>query len=426
MEKKVPAHALEPWAVTNSLDDAQRSEVEELLAKHYNALLQGGKLSAYDIRVDLFDAKAGLPMWDLTSVPAGTISENTRIRVQLETGDQVWCRPDPSLASKALKQFTKKTSISEAQLRAEFEAFVAAEFEAFKGAAKSSLAPAKGLRRSRSQTQASLSALPVVDFCAEQVQAAFDIFDNREAGFGHVVVLKLQDDVGLKKGCDALLQTDHVFTSHTNAGITFQGLEKECFSRVEHGLHEHKVRRRRKEVFAEPLTTLVEAHFEGTAFKEAWDTVANIIKERWPKRQPLLVLMATGDCSKLSGHTTHGNVTFSASGQLVLCHFDGFHVVCFTVKGRKDFRVAKHADIEALPDSANANEAHHVSASHTDYAHLFSAAQVPEGHVMIMEVKTWHEVRSVLRHLRSVEFSRVLNLVLVLYSHRCGRHPMAP
>jgi len=291
---------------------------------------------------------------------------------------------------------------------------------------KSSLAPAKGLRRSRSQTQASLSALTVVDFCAEQVQAAFDIFDNREPGFGHVVVLKLQDDVGLKAGCDALLQTDHVFTSHTNAGITFQGLEKECFSRVEHGLHEHKVRRRRKEVFAEPLTTLVEAHFEGTAFKEAWDTVANIIKERWPKRQPLLVLMATGDCSKLSGHTTHGNVTFSASGQLVLCHFDGFHVVCFTVKGRKDFRVAKHADIEALPDSANANEAHHVSASHTDYAHLFSAAQVPEGHVMIMEVKTWHEVRSVLRHLRSVELSRVLNLVLVLYSHRCGRHPMAP
>jgi hypothetical protein len=54
--------------------------------------------------------------------------------------------------------------ISEAQLRADLEAFVAAEFEAFKGAAKSSLAPAKGLRRSRSQTQASLSALPVVDF----------------------------------------------------------------------------------------------------------------------------------------------------------------------------------------------------------------------------------------------------------------------
>lgn len=274
-------------------------------------------------------------------------------------------------------------------------------------AEKSSLAPAKGLRRSRSQTQASLSALTVVDFCAEQVQAAFDIFDNREPGFGHVVVLKLQDDVGLKAGCDALLQTDHVFTSHTNAGITFQALEKECCSRVEHGLHADTVRSRRKEVFAEPLTTLVEDHFEGTAFKEAWDTVANIIKERWPKRQPLLVLMATGDCSKLSGHTTHGNVTFSASGQLVLCHFDGFHVVCFTVKGRKEFRVAKHADIEASPESANANEAHHVSALHTDYAHLFSAAQVPEGHVMIMEVKTWHEVRSVLRHLLSVESCHV-------------------
>ncbi len=222
-------------------------------------------------------------------------------------------------------------------------------------AAKSSLTPAKRLcmditdqagpavgpqvlRRSRSQTQASLSALPVVDFCAEEVQAAFDIFDNQEAGFGHVVVLKLQDDVGLRKGCETILKTDHVFTSHTNAGITFEGLENQCCSRVEHGLHADKVRSRWKEVFAEPLTTLVEAHFEGTAFKEVWDTVANIIKERWPKRQPLLVLMATGDCSKLSGHTTHGNVIFSESGQLVLCHFDGFHVVCFNVKGRKDFR----------------------------------------------------------------------------------------
>ena len=123
MEKNVPAHQAEPWAV-DALGDAQRSEVQDLLAKHYNARLQGGKLSDYDIRVDLFDSKAGLPVWDLTRVPAGKISENTRIQVDLETHDQVWCRPDESLVCKALRHFTKNPSISNAQLRAEFEAFV--------------------------------------------------------------------------------------------------------------------------------------------------------------------------------------------------------------------------------------------------------------------------------------------------------------
>ena len=124
MRGNLPAHEVEPWAETDILDDAQRSEVQDLLAKHYNARLQGGKLSDYDIRVDLFDSKAGLPVWDLTRVPAGKISENTRIQVDLETHDQVWCRPDESLVCKALRHFTKNPSISNAQLRAEFEAFV--------------------------------------------------------------------------------------------------------------------------------------------------------------------------------------------------------------------------------------------------------------------------------------------------------------
>ena len=123
MEKNVPAHQAERWAVTDVLDDAQRSEVQDLLAKHYNARLQGGKLSDYDLRVDLFDSTAGLPVWDFTRVPAGKISENTRIMVELETLDQVWCRPDGSLACKALGQFTKAPRISEAQLLAELEAF---------------------------------------------------------------------------------------------------------------------------------------------------------------------------------------------------------------------------------------------------------------------------------------------------------------
>ena len=259
------------------------------------------------------------------------------------------------------------------------------------------------MRCTRCQTQASLSALPVEDFSEQAVQAAFDIFDKEKAGFGHVTVLNLKNDVALRQGCEELLQTDHVFKSHTNHGITFQDMNKQCLNRVEHGLHADKVRSRRKELFAEPLTKLVETHFKGTAFKEAWDTVATIIKKRWPKRQVLLVLMATGDCSKLSGYTTQGNVTFSVSGQLVLYHFDGFHVVFFNIKGQKDFRVAKHADIKASPASTNPNEAHHVSALHTDYAHLFRVAEIPEAHVMIMEVKTWHEVRSVLRHLWSVE-----------------------
>ena len=128
----VPAHQPEPWAETGILDNTQRIEVEDLLAKHYNARLQNGQLPAYDIRVDLFDSNGGLPMWDLTRVPARQISRNTRIHVKLETEDQVWCGPDPSLACKALELFTKKTSISEAQLRAEFKAFVDAQFEAFK------------------------------------------------------------------------------------------------------------------------------------------------------------------------------------------------------------------------------------------------------------------------------------------------------
>jgi hypothetical protein len=58
-------------------------------------------------------------------------TENTRIHVKLETEDQVWCGPDPSLACKALELFTKKTSISEAQLRAEFKAFVDVETASF-------------------------------------------------------------------------------------------------------------------------------------------------------------------------------------------------------------------------------------------------------------------------------------------------------
>ena len=123
MAKNVPAHQAEPWAVTHVLDDAQRSAVQHLLAKHYNARLQGGKLSDYDLRVDLLDSTAGLPLWDFTLVPAGKISENTRIMVELETLDQVWCRPDASLACKALGQFTKKPGISKTQLHAEVETF---------------------------------------------------------------------------------------------------------------------------------------------------------------------------------------------------------------------------------------------------------------------------------------------------------------
>ncbi len=130
--KNFPAHEVEPWAQTDILDDAQRREVRDLLGKHYNARLQGGKLSVNGMRVDLFDAKAGLPVWDLTRVPVEKISENTRIHVQLETTDQVWCRPDASLACKALRLCRKKPSISEAQLRADLEAFVDAELEAFK------------------------------------------------------------------------------------------------------------------------------------------------------------------------------------------------------------------------------------------------------------------------------------------------------
>ncbi len=132
MAKNVPANEPEPWAVMNSLDDDQRILVEELLAKHYNALLQGGKLSANDIRVDLFDGNAGLSTWDLTRVPAWKICKHTRIRVQLERGDQVWCKPDASLACKTLERFTRETSISGAQLRAEFEAFKDEYLKAFR------------------------------------------------------------------------------------------------------------------------------------------------------------------------------------------------------------------------------------------------------------------------------------------------------
>jgi hypothetical protein len=128
----VPAHQPEPWAETGILDNTQRIEVEDLLAKHYNARLQNGQLPAYDIRVDLFDSNGGLPMWDLTRVPARQISRNTRIHVKLETEDQVWCGPDPSLACKALELLTKKTSISEVQLQEDFKAFVDAQFESFK------------------------------------------------------------------------------------------------------------------------------------------------------------------------------------------------------------------------------------------------------------------------------------------------------
>ncbi len=48
-----------------------------------------------------YDSTGGLPVWDFTRVPEGKISENTRIMVELETIDQVWCRPDASLACKA-------------------------------------------------------------------------------------------------------------------------------------------------------------------------------------------------------------------------------------------------------------------------------------------------------------------------------------
>jgi len=145
MAKNVPAHAVEPWAETDNLDDAQRIHVQHLLQYHYNARLQGGHLSANDMRVDLFEAKPGLPLWDLTRVPAEKISEKTRIHVQLETTDQVWCRPDASLACKALELCTKNDSISKAQLRAEFEAFQAAHLKTFKGPPCTSLDDVAGV-----------------------------------------------------------------------------------------------------------------------------------------------------------------------------------------------------------------------------------------------------------------------------------------
>jgi len=174
MAKNVPAHAVEPWAETDNLDDAQRIEVQHRLQEHYNARLRGGHLSANDIRVDLFDDNAGLPTWDLTRVPAGKISENTRIHVQLETEDQVWCRPDASLASKALSLFTKKTSISKAQLREEFEAFVDAHLKTFKGAPCTSLDDVEGVcSQAHTRSCAASSALgSSVGFMVDAVSRA--------------------------------------------------------------------------------------------------------------------------------------------------------------------------------------------------------------------------------------------------------------
>jgi hypothetical protein len=96
-----PAYEVEPWK-EDVLDDEQRSLVQELLAKHFNARVQGVELS--DIHVDLFTSFAGLPVWADTGVSPEIITIHTRIKVELRTGDLVWCRPDTSFAWKALRQ----------------------------------------------------------------------------------------------------------------------------------------------------------------------------------------------------------------------------------------------------------------------------------------------------------------------------------
>ena len=255
-----------------------------------------------------------------------------------------------------------------------------------------------GSKRFTALKQATLPVLPVQDFSEKMVEQVLRAFNNQKAGYGHVEVMKLQQlptNTNLEDCCQSLLKAEHVFKSVRNTGVTFQDLELasgQCRLRVEHGLHDDTVKGTRRPLYSEPLTSLVHEHFHGSAFEKAWDLVARIISKTLPRRKPRLVLMATGDCRQLDGTETIGNVTFTAGGQLVKCHWDGYHVVCFVVKGRKDFRVAQHRLIQALPGAQNLNHAHHVNALDVEFAHLFRVAEIPADHVLFMEFKTWHEV----------------------------------
>lgn len=253
----------------------------------------------------------------------------------------------------------------------------------------------QAMPRTRSRATTALSAIAVQEFSAQLVEEAFRVFDKEKDDRGHVVVMKLKNAGNLKEGCESLFKTEHMFMSHTNSGITFQQMDKAagtCCLRVEHGLHLDKKRTRTMKMFAEPPSTLVKTHFAGTTFQAAWETVAGMIKQIWPRRQPLQMLFVTGDCHRLTQTLSLGNVTFSAQGQLVKCHYDGYHVVCFTVHGQKDFRCAKHKEIQAQLGSRNINEAHHVSAVDSTFASKFQTAGIPAGHVLMMEFNTWHEV----------------------------------
>jgi len=246
--------------------------------------------------------------------------------------------------------------------------------------------------------QATLEIVPVQDFSQEAVRTVFEVFDNLKGEPGHVVVMslhKLHSTTTLSTCCEALVKANHSFRSHTSARVSLAEIQKDqghCRLRVEHNLHDVPLRRCRGGVYSRPLSTLVDEHFKGSAFKEAWDMVASIIQERWPKRKPRHVLMATGDCRKLSAAESIGNVQYTAGGQLVKCHWDGYHVVCFVVKGRKDFRVSPQAAIQAPQRAKNLNEAHHINAMDRQFAHLFRAAEIPADHVLFMEFQTWHEV----------------------------------
>jgi hypothetical protein len=251
-------------------------------------------------------------------------------------------------------------------------------------------------RRFTALKQVTLPVLPVQDFSEKMVEQVLRTFNNQKAAYGHVEVMKLQQlptNTNLEDCCQSLLKAKHVFKSVRNTGVTFQELELgagQCRLRVEHNLHDDKVKGTRRTLYSEPLTSLVHEHFHGSAFQKAWDLVARIISTTLPRRKPRLVLMATGDCRKLHGTETIGGVTFTAGGQLVKCHWDGYHVVCFVVKGRKDFRVAEHRCIR--PGAQNPNHAHHVNALDVEFAHLFRVAEIPADHVLFMEFKTWHEV----------------------------------